>query len=247
MGGQEPSVTDRGAVVVAGGAGALGSAIAKELLRRGRNVLVVDMVAPQDPAMPHVIADVTDRDAVQEELCARLGAMPAPEALIYAAGFIRHAGFLDLTPEDVTGHINVNLIGAVNVSQVVARQMLEAGGKILLLSSVHGSIGMPGRAAYSISKAGIGAMARVMAVELAVHNIQVNVLAPGPVDSGMGGDMSARALWCRDTPAQRVVRAEEVARFAASLVSDDAAFLTGQTITLDGGATALRPYQSDFL
>ena len=145
MGGQEPSVTDRGAVVVAGGAGALGSAIAEELLRRGRNVLVVDKVAPQDPAMPHVIADVTDRDAVQEELCARLGAMPAPEALIYAAGFIRHAGFLDLTPEDVTGHINVNLIGAVNVSQVVARQMLEAGGKILLLSSVHGSIGMPGR------------------------------------------------------------------------------------------------------
>ncbi len=225
-----------------GGAGAIGTAISHRLLSNGRQVVILDRSASMGHEFPFVHADVTSApslDAALENVSITFG---VPDALIFAAGYLRGAPIVDLTASDIQDHFNVNLFGAFAAAQWAARQMMADGGRILFISSIHGQIGVPNRGAYAMSKAALGALARAMAVELSPFNIRVNVLAPGAVNVGMRPDPDAGRYWTSETPAGRIADVDEVARFADILTSEQASFLTGQTIALDGGASNLRPF-----
>ncbi len=120
--------------------------------------------------------------------------------------------------------------------------MVKNGGRIVLVTSIHGQVGVHGRAAYAASKGGIASMARVMAAELAHHRIRVNVLAPGAVDGGMLPDPKARQGWVEATPSNRVAYLQEVASVAVMLTSEDASFVNGQVVAVDGGVSTVRQF-----
>jgi len=228
-------------VLVVGGAGAIGSAIASRIEQNGRNVVVLDRQQPGCGKRPFQLVDITSDASVEVALDHVVQRFGVPEVLICATGYLSGASVLDLSKDDIQAHLDVNLFGAFNVAQRTARLMRGAGGKILFISSIHGQIGVPNRGAYAMSKAALGALARAMAVELSANNIRVNVLAPGAVNAGMSPDPEARRYWQCETPAGRVANVEEIARFADMLTSDQASFVTGQTIAVDGGASTLRP------
>ncbi|MBS1217950.1 MAG: oxidoreductase, partial [Proteobacteria bacterium] len=123
-----------------------------------------------------------------------------------------------------------------------ARDMIEqGGGRIVNFSSHSGLLGSSGRTAYAASKGGVNAMTRVMAVELAPHGITVNAVAPGPIDvprSRAQHNAERRDAWHRAVPLGRYGEPEEVAAAALFLASDDASYINGQTISVDGGFTA---------
>ena len=232
---------DRSLTLVVGGTGRIGRAIVARLLEKGRRVVVLDLEGGSVPGVEVIACDIRSDASVEAALAAVADRHGTVDALICAAGYLAGGDVLTLSTGEIDRHFDVNTLGAVRVSQRVAAGMRETGGKILFISSIHGQIGVPNRAAYAMSKAALGAWARAMAVELAPHRIRVNVLAPGAVDTGGMHDATQRAFWQAGTPAGRVARAEEIARFAALLTSDDTSFMTGQTIAVDGGASNLRP------
>lgn len=228
--------------LVLGGSGVIGSKIVQELRQDGRCVVVVDKDPPELPDVAFYSLDLLCPQSIENAVGSVIQRYGAPDSLICAAGFLCGGPALTVTQSEIQRHLDINLLGVVRLSQQAAKAMLADGGKILFLSSIHGQIGVPDRAAYAMSKAALGAWARAMAVELAPFKIRVNLLAPGAASTGMGPDPKARSFWTSNTPAGRVADACEIARFAAFLTSDDASFVTGQTIALDGGASNLRPY-----
>lgn len=226
--------------LVVGGAGEIGSAIVQQFLEQGRTVIVLDRTAPSTDKAGFIEVDLSAPSSVRAAF-AEVDALGAQvETLIVAAGFLRPGAFLELSDQDIQDHLDVNLLGAFRVAQAASERMLEKGGRIVFLTSIHGQIGVPNRTAYAISKAAIGALVRAMAVELSQHRIRVNAVAPGAVDGGMTPNAKTRDYWVKSTPAHRVAELEEVARFVTMLASQDASFLSGQTIALDGGASNLR-------
>ncbi|QDL94927.1 SDR family oxidoreductase (plasmid) [Paroceanicella profunda] len=227
--------------LVTGGAGALGQGIVRALEGRGDRVICLDRTAPAEGA--HICADLADPGSVQAamaEVAARFGGL---DVLVHTAGILRPAAFLDISEGDMRAHLDVNVMGALRVCQPAARMMIgSGGGRIVLVTSIHGQVGVPERGAYAASKGAVAALARVMAVELAQHRIRVNVLAPGAVNAGMTPDPATRGGWVAATPSKRVAHMEEIARVAAMLTSEDASFINGQIIAVDGGASTLRVF-----
>ncbi|MEJ3745020.1 SDR family NAD(P)-dependent oxidoreductase [Actinomycetes bacterium KLBMP 9797] len=236
--------------VVTGGAGDIGRAIAAHLRVAGHRVHVLDLPdtdhghvgSPDDGLEPCTFeaVDVTDRTAV-DDVFQRL---PVPDVVIAAAGIVQSAPFLDITPQQWQRHLDVNLTGAFHVGQAAARRMVDAArpGSITMITSWVGVQPWPEIAAYSVSKAGLLMLTRAMAAELARHRIRVNALSPGIVAAGMARRQletepgyAARASTA--VPLGRLQTADEVARIAAWLSSDAAAYLTGSVILADGGAS----------
>ena len=147
-----------------------------------------------------------------------------------------------LLPDDAWAEvINVNLTGAFACLRAVARPMMVGeGGRIVLLGSVSGRIGIPGQAAYAASKAGLEALARVAAAEFGRYGITCNVVAPGAIDAGMFrtvADLAVTRVVTR-TSLRRLGTVQEVASVVRFLLASDAAYLTGQTVVIDGGLSA---------
>ena len=166
------------------------------------------------------------------------------------AGILGFASFLEMTADTFQRFQNVHVTGAFTTSQAAAKQMVRAGkgGRILYMSSVSAVNAMYGYAAYCSAKSAIMALTRVAAVELAEHRICVNALAPGPVETEALDD-----LWgperlkerSRAIPAGRIAKPDDVAEVAVFLCSQAAAYITGQTIFIDGGATAAGLYSNE--
>lgn len=234
------SLTSSGLTIVVGGAGEIGASIVQRLLEQGRAVTVLDRTAPAKGGAGFIEVDLSKPASVQDAFAKIDTLGTRVETLIVAAGFLRPGKFLELSDQDIQDHLDVNLLGAFRAAQAASQRMLEKGGRIVFLTSIHGQIGVPNRTAYAISKAAIGALVRAMAVELSQHRIRVNAVAPGAVDGGMTPNAKTRDYWVKSTPAHRVAELDEVARFVVMLASPDASFLSGQTIALDGGASNLR-------
>lgn len=169
------------------------------------------------------------------------------DILIANAGAVGLTPFLEMNAAAMRRAFDVHVTGAFLCAQAAGRQMIEGrtGGRILFMSSVSGLHAMFGYAAYASAKAAMMSLARVVAVELAPHEITVNAIAPGPVQNEMMDQ-----LWgperlkdrCLGIPMGRLAQPEEVAQLALFLASPAAGYITGQTHVLDGGATATGMY-----
>ena len=162
------------------------------------------------------------------------------DILINNAGIAHHGAFLELSFEDWERVLRNNLTSAFLCAQGAARIMAtHGGGRIVNIGSISGQRGSYGRTAYGVTKAGIHQMTRIMAVELGPRGIAVNAIAPGPIDTGitsMGPDQERRYL--ERIPLERFGHARDVAGTALFLASDEAAYLTGSVVNVDGGFDA---------
>lgn len=164
------------------------------------------------------------------------------DVVVNNAGIVRMEPFLDFQADTWRRMIDIHLSGTFFCAQAAASRMaLTGGGRILNMSSIAGSFGQFGFAAYSSVKAGIEALTRVMAIELAGHHISVNCIAPGPVWNDMMeqlyGPERLAERW-RTIPLQRMAEPSEVAELALYLLSPAGGYMTGQVLHLDGGASA---------
>ena len=168
-----------------------------------------------------------------DELAEKLGGV---DVLVNNAGAGAMKAFLEMTPDEWQGVLDVNLTGAFLVGQAAARRMVEQrrGGVIVNVTSVHEHIPLSGSSPYTASKHGLGGLTKVMAVELGEHGIRVNSVAPGQIATRMTGqeDQPPSAL---DVPLGRAGEAREVAALIAWLASEQSTYVTGASYVVDGG------------
>jgi NAD(P)-dependent dehydrogenase (short-subunit alcohol dehydrogenase family) len=236
--------------IVTGGAGGIGQAVANRLCTEGARVAILDIdgaaagkaVATLGDsgfeAVP-LTCDVTRRDEVQaavEETVKRFGRVTV---LVNNAGIVRRASFLELSDETWDEVIGINLKGAFIAAQEVSRAMAkQRSGRIVNMASVAAEIAHSNQTAYSVSKAGVAALTRTMAFELAPFGITVNALAPGTIATNFAlGSLpeSGRVSRLSRIPLSRFGSASEVAAAVAFLASVDAAYITGAILRIDGG------------
>ena len=240
--------------VVTGAASGMGLAIARRLAAGGDRVALLDLQAEEALRAAEelreagaqaigVPADVTDRGAVDAAL-GKVRAELGPVAImITAAGLDAFERFVEITPESWERVVGTNLTGTFHCLQAAVPDMLEAGwGRMVTISSSSAQSGAPRMAHYVAAKAGVVGLTRALALELARKGITVNVVTPGMIDTPMlrraaaGGEIGAlEKTAARAVPVGRAGTPEEVAATCAFLCSDEAAFITGQVIGVNGG------------
>ncbi|MEN4966782.1 glucose 1-dehydrogenase [Brucella intermedia] len=231
--------------LVTGGASGIGAATAARLKDAGAIVVVGDLSVEDSldnrGNISQAKLDVADVASVERCIGRIVADHGRLDCLVHSAGIARTISFLDTTPETFDQIIGVNVRGTFLVGQAAARAMRDSGGgAIVNVGSVSGVLGNALRIAYGTSKAAVHHLTKVMAVELGPFNIRVNVVAPGPVSTPMTDAMytpNVRAEWLGRMPRNRFGTPDDVAAAAVFLLSDDADFITGQTMCVDGGFT----------
>ncbi|HVW79501.1 MAG TPA: 3-oxoacyl-ACP reductase FabG [Mycobacteriales bacterium] len=225
-------------VLVTGGNQGIGLGIAQRLAAAGHRVAVTHHASAAPHELLCVKCDVTDRESVAEAVAA-VGEQHGPvEVLVYAAGITRDGLMLRMADRDWDDVIETDLGGAWACSRAVLPAMARARhGRLLFVGSVVGLLGSAGQANYAAAKAGMVGLARSLAREYAGRGITANVLAPGFVETAMTASLSAaqRAEIVGRTPMGRPAAVEEIAAVAAFLVSDEASYVTGAVVPVDGG------------
>jgi len=235
------------AVLVTGGGGAIGSAICRRFAAEGARLLVADRVRESAERVAAeckgsaLVFDIADHAAAKAAL-----AQQAVDVLVNNAGWDRFQNFVDTQREDWEQLIAINLRGPLNMHHLVLPQMLARGrGRIVNISSDAARVGSSGEAVYSACKGGIISFSKTLAREVARKGITVNVVCPGPTDTpilrgflgeGEAGQKIYDAL-VRAIPMKRVGQPDDIPGIVAFLASDEAAFITGQVISVSGGLT----------
>ena len=241
--------------VITGAAGGIGLAIAQRYAADGARVVLTDVQVEKGEAEARALADQgldaaflaldAGDEAQVEGLVAHVEATLGPiDIAVCSAGMARATGvFYEAQTADFEAVLRLNLVGPFLMGKAVARRMVAAGrkGSIIHISSVGAVLGVAESYAYCVSKAGLGMLTKTMALALASHGVRVNAIGPGPTNSPMTEHLpeAARATMLSRTPLGRFGEASEMAGVAAFLASDDASYVTGQTIYADGGRLAL--------
>lgn len=246
---------DHKVALVTGAARGIGKEISLTLAREGADIVANALHAPNLEILAGeieklgrraktVTADISKRADVDRMVDTAIGTFGKIDILVCNAGITRFAPFLEMTDEDWDAVLDVDLKGTFLCGQVVARHMVPRKyGKIINVSSLSG---MGARnhtmANYAASKAGVNNLSRVMALALGEHGINVNVVAPGVINTEMGlsrrtpAELAAyHALYKQQTALRRVGEATDIANVVLFLASDDSSFITGQVIVSDGG------------
>lgn len=242
--------------IITGAARGIGRACAERFAREGAKVVVadIDQARGQETAAAiseggsetlFVACDVGDSVQVSGLITASVDAFGALDVLVNSAGILHNSDFLDVTEQDFDQVLRVNLKGPLLVGQAVARQLIDQGrgGAIVNLSSVGAVLAAPFQAAYNVSKGGVAQLTRVMALSLAPHGIRVNAVGPGTIGTDMTNDLLEDAALRRQilsrTPLGRIGDPAEVAAVVVFLASEEASYITGQTVYCDGGRLPL--------
>lgn len=238
--------------IVTGASSGLGEAAARGLAAAGARVALVARRASALEVLAKEIdgqavsADLTDAAALEAVVPQVVAALGRPEILINAAGHIlTDARAEDETLADITGTLSLNLVAPFRLAQQVFPHMVEVGrGAIVHISSISGHVGLPGipQASYAASKLGLSGLTKELAVQWARHKVRVNTLAPGFFRSDITAPLyeneRPREYLRRNTPLPMQGSAEDFVGALQWLVSDAGAYVTGQTIVVDGGWTA---------
>jgi 3-oxoacyl-[acyl-carrier protein] reductase len=225
-------------VLITGGNRGIGFAIASEFVALGHRVAVTARSGEGPAGSLTVRADVTDAasiDAAFTQVEAELGPI---EVLIANAGVTRDTLMMRMSEDDFTNVIDTNLNGAFRVAKRASKGMLKARfGRIVFVSSVVGLLGSAGQVNYSASKSGLIGMARSITRELGARGITANVVAPGFIETDMTAELpeAQQLAYKKSIPAGRFATADEVARVITWLAGDDAAYISGAVIPVDGG------------
>ena len=233
--------TGRVALVTGGNRG-IGLAIARRLRRAGHQVAITHRGEPppeaQSDSLACVRCDVTDTASVKAAVSQVAATLGPVDILVANAGITRDALSVRMSDDDFNTVVDTNLTGGFRAAREAARGMLRRRwGRIVFISSVSGLGGQAGQANYAASKAGLIGLARSMAKELAPRNVTVNVVAPGPTDTDMLDALNDRqrtAIVDR-VPLRRVATTEELAASVEFLASEDAGYITGIVLVVDGG------------
>ena len=248
----------RGKVALVTGAGqGIGLACARALAREGASVMLAERdeaagtaaaksLSEEKHRAAFVRCDVSRKVEMDAAVAAAVKAYGRLDILVANAGIVHAAEFLDLEEADFDRVLAVNLKGMFLAGQAAARQMVKqgSGGAIVNMSSVNAILAIPNQVPYVVSKGGINQLTRVMAMSLAPHRIRVNAIGPGTILTELAktavlGNREAERKILSRTPMGRMGEPEEVASVAVFLASDEASYLTGQTIYPDGGRLAL--------
>jgi len=242
--------------IITGGAQGIGEGCVRRFVLEGAKVVSADLLADRGEAVAadirskggeavFIACDVSTKESAKLLLEAALSAFGRLDCIVCAAGIAPTADFLDLSEEQFDSVIKVNLNGPMLLGQAAARHWVKTGqrGSIVNVTSTSARLAGPTQASYCASKGALDSLTRVMAVALAPHGIRVNALAPGPTRTGMSDSVMdneeiVRPILSR-TPLGRFAEPDEQAKVAAFLASDDASFMTGESVHVDGGRLAL--------
>lgn len=225
-------------VLVTGGNRGIGYAIAERMLADGHRVAVTARSGSGPEGSLTVRAEMTDSasiDAALSQVEAEIGPV---EVLVANAGITRDTLLLRMTEEEFTSVIDTNLTGTFRVVKRVAKGLIKGRfGRVILLSSVVGLYGSPGQINYSSSKAALVGFARSLTRELGGRGITANVIAPGFIETDMTAALpeDQQAQYLRSIPANRFGQVSEIAGVASFLAGDEAGYISGAVIPVDGG------------
>lgn len=225
-------------VLVTGGNRGIGRAVAERLAADGHRVAVTHRGSGAPEGLFGVECDVTDADSVDAAFAAVEAELGPVEVVVSNAGITDDTLLMRMKEEQFTRVLDANLTGAFRVAKRASRGMLRAKfGRIVLIGSVVGQSGTAGQVNYAASKAGLVGMARSLTRELGSRNVTANVVAPGFIDTDMTAalDDKTQELAVAAIPLGRQGTAEEVAGAVSFLASDDAAYVSGAVIPVDGG------------
>jgi NAD(P)-dependent dehydrogenase (short-subunit alcohol dehydrogenase family) len=240
--------------LVTGGASGIGEGAARMLAARGAAVLILDRDAQRAPLVAkqitavggradHMVGDVSDAavaDVAVRRACDEFGRL---DILVNNAGGGTLGPTHELTLESWTWMLDINLTGTFLMSRAALRVMLAQGGGVIVnMGSVHGHVGFPNHAGYTAAKAGIVNLTRSLAVEYGTRNIRVNAVCPGVIMTPLIAatvDQAAMAKFVAMHPMGRIGKVDEVARAICFLASDESSFVTGSSLMVDGGYTAI--------
>jgi 3-oxoacyl-[acyl-carrier protein] reductase len=232
-------LTGKVAVVTGAGRG-IGRSISLALAKAGATVVPTDVVPfdPVDGLAAPVVMNVTDAASVDAGVSAVLQQHGRLDILVNNAGITRDQLLMRMKREDWDKVIEVNLNGTFTCTQAVLRPMMkQRTGRIISISSVVGQMGNAGQSNYAASKAAVIGFSKSLAREVAARNITVNVVAPGLIDTDMTRALPAevQAEWESKVPLGRFGTADDVAAAVCFLATDEAAYITGQVLAVNGG------------
>lgn len=245
--------------IITGGAQGIGYAIAKRFLGDGAKVAIADIDKKAGAKavdelssfgqLKYIHTDVGNRLDVHNLVASVIDQFGDIDILVNNAGVVHAQDFLDISENDFDRVLRVNLKGGFLCGQAVAKFMVEkikAGGpagSIVNMSSINGHFAIPTQVPYTVSKGGVNQLTKVMAMSLAPYGIRVNAVAPGSIMTEMlntvNHDPAARNRILSRTPLGRIGKASEVASIVAFLASDEASYMTGEIVNVDGGRMAL--------
>lgn len=225
-------------VLITGGNRGIGRAIAEEFVAAGHRVAVTARSGEGPEGTLTVRADVTDGEALDAAFAQVEEALGPVEVVVANAGITRDMLLMRMSDTDFDEVVDTNLGGSFRVVKRASRGMLKARfGRIILVSSVVGLYGSPGQANYAASKSGLIGLARSLTRELGGRGITANVVAPGFIDTDMTAELpeATQQQYLASIPAGRFATPAEVAKVIVWLASDDAAYISGAVIPVDGG------------
>lgn len=238
--------------LVTGAARGIGLAICRRLVAEGAQVMMADVaaelpdrVAEIGPSVAAVHCDVAARADLVAAIDAAVAAFGGLDGLVNNAGIAPRGDIFTETPEQFDRVIATNLAAAFHATQLAVPHLIAAGGGVIInMSSVNAVLTIPALLAYNVAKGGLNQLTKNTAIALAPHNIRVVGIGPGTIltelahNAVMADDASRRQILSR-TPMGRAGEPEEIAAIAAFLLSDDASYITGETLYADGGRLGL--------